>query len=683
MTGPGRSFPTNRQVGATLVAAVLVVTGAAVYLFRPQGTPGPAPSVPAVAVGVVRNGPALLAEQPLGGGRATRTVRLPGTPSTMVTTPDGRFAYVLDTAHADVIPVDLRRGVAARPIPAGKLPVTEKLSADGSTLDVADNLGSALIQIDTATGTLRPVRPLSQGVDGYTPSPVDASGVETLSAGEGQPGILAFVSPAGGPGNPFEVGANGIESALYQPDGGTVWALEGALGGGSGAVYPVDVRTQHAGAAVAVGRAPTDMAMSADGRYLVVISGVDGTAAVVDTGTRRLVGFLPVCAGPSGVAVTGDTAWVACSLTHEAVTVDLTTRQRGEAVLLPQPATAVAEPRAGGAPWVLYGSTPGSVSFLSSRGQPGRSVAVGNDPHLVISRDSLTEWVANTLSDSVQRIDRRSATAGKPIRVDSAPSDLALTQGDAMLAVLSFGDGEHAGHLTAVDTRSGATRVPIAVGRAPSSLTVAPDGSAAYVANRQDDAISTVDLRRWQAGPVISLPCAPDQLVVAPDGSTLFANCVDDGAVVPVSLPAGLVGTPIGVQPDATLTVGNQSKTLFVNGSHYLTEIDIPSRRLVIGKEETSNIIELVPSPDDSTLVALENTGADVLVINAATLVTESSVAVGGRPDFLVVTPDGTRAYVMDTIAQKVTVVDVAAHRVVSRVAVGPNAGAVVAPSNQ
>jgi DNA-binding beta-propeller fold protein YncE len=142
------------------------------------------------------------------------------------------------------------------------------------------------------------------------------------------------------------------------------------------------------------------------------------------------------------------------------------------------------------------------------------------------------------------------------------------------------------------------------------------------------------------------------------------------------------LGAPIGVAPSPTLVMSSQGKVVIVVANHILQEIDPGTGTVVLTHEETGNIIALQLTPDDNTLVAVENTGGAVLLIHTATLVTTSSIAVGSRPGELQLTPNGSRAYVLDTDKQKLYVVDVTAGKLASTIDVAPNAASVIVPSH-
>jgi YVTN family beta-propeller protein len=627
----------------------------------------------------------VLTYQSLSGGAAKQTLKLPGSPTAIATTPDGTKAFLLDTGHGQVIPVDLVHRTVGTPIAAGKLPTDEQMSPDGATLYVTDNLGGAVIPIDTASGTAGPAQQLAQGVEAFVPAPSGSTAVVPFYNGVGQPGIISFYNTTSGLGRAVVVGTNNPVELFYARDGATVWVTEPGVGNLPGVVIPVDVSSHGVGKAIAVGHSPAASAMSPNGHLLLVTNSIDRSVTVVDLVARAVVATIPVGAGPERVEISADgsTAWVACALDRTLVPIDLRANHAGAPIPLANAPADLSISKGAAAAWVLFPESPGNVTFLGAKNDMGRLTQVGNAPNLLIAHDSSSTWVANALSDTVQQVDMSGQASGSPIHVSRTPDELALAADHKTLLVLSFGDGSHAGFLTSIDTASARAGAALDVGVAPSSLTLAPDGNTAYVANHQTNSITTVDLKKWQVGARINLPCSPTQLVITPDGATLYVDCTESSEVVPIAVKGHAVGAPIAVGPSPRLVMGNQGKLIFVNVNRALQEIEIATNKVVLTHDETGNIISISPTPDDATLVAVENTGGAVLLLNTANLATTTSLSVGSRPDRLELTPDGSRGYVLDSSQQKLYVIDMTAAKVTATIDVSPNATAVIVPSLQ
>ena len=392
-TGPAPAVRPRRP----LRARIAIVTGAAL-IAGVAGTgiyvathPSPAVGVPLstpipTTVAVVHSGPAVLALESLTGSGTTRTLRVPGAPEAVLETPDRSKAFLLDTDHGDVVPVDLVTGRVGSPIAAGKLPVDEELSADGSTLYVTDNLGGTVIPINTSTGRVEPARSLTQGVSFYVPSPIGSGALVGAATAAGQPGVVYFQNPATGPEAPLEIGTNPVQSAFYSKDGATVWVDEEGANSGPGELVPIDVASQTAGTPIKLGVAPSAWALTPDGATDVIANEVDNTLSIVDLASRRVVATVPIGATPTGVAIdaAGTTAWVACALQRTLVPVSLTTHHAGPPIALGNAPGDLAMPVAPGLAWVLFPSSNGTVNLLKDTPGRVRTIAVGNGPEVLI-----------------------------------------------------------------------------------------------------------------------------------------------------------------------------------------------------------------------------------------------------------------------------------------------------------
>ncbi len=672
---------------AILVAAVLVVAiaGGGIYLMSrsaqavvPLTTPLPS------TVAVVHSGSAQLVLESLAGGAAKRTMQLPGAPDAILETPDRSRAFLLDSSHGDVIPVNLVSGHVGAAIPVGKLPVDEEMSADGSTLYVTDNLSGTVIPINTATDRLEPAQPLTQGVDFYVPSPVGSGALVGSATSAGQPGIVSFYNPATGSGTPVRVGADPAASAFYSKDGTTVWINEAGTNSKPGVLIPIDVATRKPGTPIKVGVAPSAYALTPNGQTVVIANQSDSTLSVIDLAKRAVIATVPVGATPTGVAIdaAGTTAWVASALDHKLVPVNLLIDRAGAAVSLGNAPGDLALPAASGVAWVLFPSSNGSVNFLNGATGPlGQSIHVGNGPDLLIGTGSETSWVANALTNTVQRINAAGQSVGPPIPVFRTPTDLKLTPDGSALLVLSYGDGVHSGAITSINTTTSKASSPINVGAAPRNLTLSPAGDIAFIADFHANAVVVVDVPNWKVKGVLPLPCGPTDLAITPDDTQLFVACADSSAILPVKLPDYTLETPLGVASVRRLVMPDTGTNLLVVGSNGLQTLDTATNKITKTVTETANLIDVVETTDGRTILAVDNSGAALLLIDPVTLATKKSLAVGTRPDEVALSPDDAHAYVLDTGQQKLFVIAVSAWKITVTLGVSPDATGVVVPA--
>lgn len=671
-------------LGAVIVAVALVAGAAFFFISRPPQAVVPLSTPIPSTVAVVHAGPAELSLVSLTAGGATRTVQLPGAPVAVLETPDRSRAFLLDVDHGDVLPVNLVTGQVGKPISVGKLPVDEEMSADGSTLYVTDNLSGTVIPINTSDGSVGPARTLTRGVDFYVPSPTSSGALVGVASTPGQPGAVFFYNPATGLGSPVSVGLNPAGSAFYSKDGTTVWVEEHGKSGQPGVLIPIDVATHKPGTPIKLGVAPGATAVTPDGRTAVVANQGANSASVVDLVSRAVVATVLVGATPAGIVIdsTGTTAWVACGLDHTLVPVNLRTHTAGAALALGNSPGDLTLPAAAGEAWVLFPSSNGRITFLSgAEGPLQRSLRVGNGPDVLIGSGSETSWVANSLSNTVQRLNVAGQTVGRSIPVGRAPVDLKLTPDGKTLLVLGYGDGQHAGRLTAVDTATSKPGTPLSVGRAPGPLTVSPSSGLAYVASYVARSITVINVTQWRVVAMLALPCGPTDLAIMPDSSQLFAACADSSAIIAISVPANRLKAVIAVPSVRSIVMPDQSALLLVVGDNGVASVDTNSDRIMTAKPETGNLVDAVETSDGSTILAVDNSGAALVMIDALTLTTKKSLALGTRPEQVVLSPDDTHAYVLDSSEQKLFVVNVSTWKIIDTINVSPDAVAVAAPS--
>jgi DNA-binding beta-propeller fold protein YncE len=151
--------------------------------------------------------------------------------------------------------------------------------------------------------------------------------------------------------------------------------------------------------------------------------------------------------------------------------------------------------------------------------------------------------------------------------------------------------------------------------------------------------------------------------------------------VVPVPLGTRQPGPPVAVIDSPRLEIDPQGKLLYVVGGHGLQTVDVASDKVLRSHIETGNLVSFWPAADGRTLIALDNSGAALVQIDVSTLATSKSLSLGSRPDHLRLSPDGTRAYILDTSDQKLYVVGVAAWSIAETVDVSPDALNFAVPS--
>ncbi len=238
-------------------------------------------------------------------GRVLQTLELPAAFLGMAFAADGHTLYVAGGYEDVVYRFDWQGGVAR---PAGAIALAEKdaekgtrypaglaLARDGKTLYVAENLADALAVVDLASGKV--VQRLPAGRLPYDVA-VGKSGEVYVSAWGGD--TVSVFEPAPGAG--------------AAPGGAAPGAAATPAAASAAAASTGVVTSLVAAGRVEVGRHPSAQVLGAGGSRLFVATASTDRVAVVDTRTRQVVAQLndPPPAGPaegstpSGLALTGD-----------------------------------------------------------------------------------------------------------------------------------------------------------------------------------------------------------------------------------------------------------------------------------------------------------------------------------------------------------------------------------------
>ncbi|OBF57874.1 hypothetical protein A5778_04710 [Mycolicibacterium monacense] len=205
----------------------------------------------------------------------------------------------------------------------------------------------------------------------------------------------------------------------------------------------------------------------------------------------------------------------------------------------------------------------------------------------------------------------------------------------------------------------GSARV-VAVGGTPGLVAVAEDRAYVTTSSLHDDAVTVVDTR---VGTVIArypLAFTATAMTISPDGKRVYIGRTGDQDVDVAVLDTaaerfGTIG--IGYRPGTTVDavrVDAAGRRLYVAttglaGSALLT-VDIETARVVRRLRLPSPIRDLALGRDGLAYVLRSDRryGGSIDVIDLGANVVIDSVAIGGAPTQLTVSPDGSRAYVVD-----------------------------------
>lgn len=221
----------------------------------------------------------------------------------------------------------------------------------------------------------------------------------------------------------------------------------------------------------------------------------------------------------------------------------------------------------------------------------------------------------------------------------------------------------------------------IAVGSAPTGISIPASGAFAYVANRGSNSVSRIDLATGTVTATIPVPGNPTQVAVKPDGSKAYVvqstNCPPLPAATPVPGPTAVPGDPTPTPTPAppctvavidattdtvarTLTVGRQPFAVALSpsgGFAYVT--NRTDGTLSVIDTAADAVVDVVPvgaSPEGvaagaGVIEVANNLASTLTVIREIDLQVLRTIPVGAGPLGVAVSPDGRTAIVSNDYA--------------------------------
>lgn len=286
------------------------------------------------------------------------------------------------------------------------------------------------------------------------------------------------------------------------------------------------------------------------------------------------------------------------------------------------------------------------------------NVPVGKMPHNVqVSPDGQFAWVTNN---------------GEP----GAKAGAAGHQGMAHDTHQAAGA---AGAVWIIDTRTDEVAARVTVGKHPAHVVLTPDGRHAYVTNGGDNTVSVVDTAARTLVATIPVGQYPHGLRARPDGQEIYVANLKAGTVSVIDtmsqkevaqISAGKGPAQTGFTPDGRWAFVSLSQ------ENAVALID-PATRQVMRKIAVGSVpIQLYATADSRTLLVAnqgsrQKPGKTVSLISLDTFQVVKTIETAAGAHGVAVDRDGRQAYVTNTYANSVSVLDVPGRRVIRTIPVG------------
>jgi len=579
--------------------------------------------------------------------------------------PDGGQLYVVSNATNSVAVLDLT-ATPPRPIgsiPVGNCPTTLTLSPDGTRLYVVETGAGRVGVVDVShitTSGMQPPEIADVFIGGYPQGAAVAPDGNHVWVTDSRNNVIDIIDSNPTDGSIYNTVVNSFpvqtnpQIVAFSPDGSKAYITCAS----QNTVDVIDaVNTDNLpphssqfppGQAISIplqlpGQSLEDVVVSADGtKVLVTVLGqsAGGYLAVIDTSNNNSVSMITVGSGPFWVTYNSDASRV-----------------------------------------YVTNHNDNNVSVLNpnnSFAPVGPPLPVGNGPFGVATRPASASgtggsfvpafgYVSNSAAGTVAMFDVKSNTVLANIAVGPNPLGVAITPDGASLYV----DLQGSNQVAVIDTNQRLVLTYIPVGMQPTGIALAPNGARAYVTNRADNTVSVIDTATNTVVTTLPAGQTPVFLSVSPDGSLLYvANhaVMNAGSLSIYDLAGdGLAGTIFGLGQPYDIRFSPDSSTVYVaNGLGVLSVINAATEALINSVPVTGNYVAVAPDGNRLYVTGTNGSSSGVFVLDAHTFAQLAFIPVNTGVAEIVVTPDGSTAYVVEPGAGSVAVINTTNNTVVN-----------------
>ncbi len=314
---------------------------------------------------------------------------------------------------------------------------------------------------------------------------------------------------------------------------------------------------------------------------------------------------------------------------------------------------------------------------------------------IAITPDGATLVVANPDSDSVTLVDTGSRKVVAELAVGVDPRTVAVVDSGNRAFVANRGSDT----VSVIDLAARRAISEIVVGHRPYGVVVSPDGSRLYVAEQGEGRVRIIDTADFSTVATLAVEDRPSGLALTDDGDTLLITHLLSGAVTVVGLDPLNAGQRLPLWPDSNLVQSivlspdstiaylphtranttNPALTFDTTVFPLVSLVDLTTGQHLVGQQISLDSVDPpgIGLPFDAALMP----GGDVLyVVNAAsndvTVVDLRNrqglahIEVEDNPRGIVISPDGSAAFVNNTLAGTVSVIDTGSNTVTETIAV-------------
>jgi len=348
---------------------------------------------------------------------------------------------------------------------------------------------------------------------------------------------------------------------------------------------------------------------------------------------------------------------------------------------------------------------------------------------IAITSDGATLLVVNPDSNSLALVDTasHSVLAEFPVGVD--PRTVAVDDAARRAYVANRGSDS----VSIVDLTAHTVITEVVVGDRPYGVVVSPRGDRLYMAEQGADRLAILDTTTFETVGTLPVPDRPSGLAISDDGRTLYVTHLLSGQVSVISLDRHFIYLPlilkgasssqsintqypipniqpptsnfqypisnIQLWPDSNLAqsiaispdglrayiphtrsnTSNRALTFDTTVFPLISLIDLRTQQHLVGQQLDLGTLDppgvglpfdAAVTPGSEELWVVNAASNDITVVDLASRQLVAHIEVGDNPRGIVLSPDGATAYVNNTLAGTVSVIDTNAYAVTSVITV-------------
>ncbi len=294
------------------------------------------------------------------------------------------------------------------------------------------------------------------------------------------------------------------------------------------------------------------------------------------------------------------------------------------------------------------------------------TIPVGDTPQgVAVSPDGTRAYVTNYQDDnSVSVIDTATNTVTTTVPVGSYPYGVAVSPDGTRAYVANYTASSASGTVSVINTATDTVTATIILtsGAYPVDVALSRDGTHAYTANFRGNSVSVIDTATRKVTATIAVGSFPEGVTVSPDGTHAYVNNINSKSVSVIDTVTNTVTATIsfGYAPEG-VAVSPDGTRAYVTNYEGVSVIDTATNTVTSTIPLVASGVEGVAVSRDGSCIYVtqKSSRGTVLVIDTATNTVISTIAVGSFPDEVVVSRDGTRAYVANTGSDTVSVLSI------------------------